>query len=264
MKKMFGRIILLSWSVVLPLLMSPTTVVLATGRPEIPEVDGTYVDPTDSKLKVRVIVHKVHVNKPAKPGGTTPTLVCGLADPDSAAAIPLGGWRLPADVTYRLNPATVPSTVGSANLAQIAANGFADWQTATASQVVFTRGSDTGVSRQANDGQNIIAWGRTSGSALAVTYIRYNTLSGQVVDVDTIFNKSFVWRWSTQTDCAYSGSYDAENILTHELGHWVGLEDVYATENTDNTLYGYGSQQEVKKNTLTTGDSQSAFAAYNP
>ena len=50
-------------------------------------------------------------------------------------------------------------------------------------------------------------------------------------------------------------AYDAQEILTHELGHWMGLGDMYDAANYQNaTMYGYGSKAEVKKDTLSTGD----------
>ncbi len=79
-------------------------------------------------------------------------------------------------------------------------------------------------------------------------------------------NQKFSWKWSDQSvhqDCAYSNSYDAQDILTHELGHWVGLDDEYTSDFANNTMYGYGSQQEVKKDTLTTGDITAATAIYH-
>ena len=46
---------------------------------------------------------------------------------------------------------------------------------------------------------------------------------------------------------------DFENIATHELGHAVGLGDLY-NDCTEETMYGYASYGETKKRTLEAGD----------
>ncbi len=221
--------------------------------------DGLYDEPGHPGIKVRVIVHH------ERPGqASLSSLVCNLSDPDSTATVGAAGWHLPSAVTYNLNPDSVPASVGGASLATIANNGFNDWSAASGNMVSFTKGSNTSVARSAYDGKNVIAWGRTSGSALGVTYIRYNTSTGLVVDVDTIMNKKFTWSWSNSDTCADSATYDAENILTHELGHWTGLDDMYDAANYQNaTMYGYGPKGEVKKNTLSTGDKAGVFDIYN-
>ena len=229
---------------------------------EIPEVDGIYSDPGHSGLKIRVIVHR------AKPGPPPePTLQCdGITDPGSTAVVTPAGWKLPPTWTYNLNPTSVPSSVGGQYLADFAASGFSEWRSATGNKVSFVQGSDTTITRQAYDNQNIVAWGRVSSqNALAVTYIRYYQ-GGEAVDVDTIMNKKYAWSWADQSQhdlCAYEDTYDAQNILTHELGHWVGLNDHYTSEYTENTMYGYGSKMEIKKDTLTQGDITGASNIYN-
>lgn len=229
----------------------------------IPEKSGVYDDPDHPGVKVRVFVHPEKGTRPGKPGGgESPALMCS-PDPDSSAVVGPAGWHLPSSWTYQLNPSSVPSSVGGSNLATIAGNGFADWAAAANNKVAFNRGANTTVARQAYDGRNIIAWGRTSGSALGVTYIRYYSSTGLAVDVDTIMNKKFPWKWSNSNTCADPKAYDAENILTHELGHWLGLEDEYTAEYVDATMYGYGSKGEVKKNTLTTGDTTGTAAIYS-
>ena len=108
-----------------------------------------------------------------------------------------------------------------------------------------------------------MAWGRTSRSALAVTYTWYYTNTGEVADVDTIMNNSYPWSWGGgSATCAYPNSYDAQNILTHELGHWMGLDDKYTEEFINNTMYGYGSPREAKKDTLTNGDIAGLLTIY--
>jgi len=232
------------------------------GAAAIPEVSGTYQEPGRPGVEVRVIVHHAKPEGKGKPEPSS-ELVCGLTDPDSSAPIGDGGWRLNSNTTYNLNVGSVPSSVGSESLVTIVDNGFDDWSAATGGSIAFTRGADTTVNKSAYDGLNVITWGRTQGTALGVTYIRYLVSTGEVVDVDTIMNKKFTWKWSDSSTCAWTNVYDAENVMTHELGHWLGLEDEYTAAVENNTMYGYADKGEVKKNTITTGDAESTFALYN-
>lgn len=230
-------------------------------KKEIPEVDGVYDDPDFSGLKVKVFVHKNKSAKPGKPTQPPPVWQCGLDDPASTATVSAEIWKLSSGWKYNLNPGSVPALVGSGNLVQIALNGFNAWKAPTG--LVFIQGENTTVNRQAYDHLNIISWGRISSSALGVTYIRYYPDTGKVVDVDTILNQKYTWAWSGgTTQCAYLGVYDAENILTHELGHWIGLDDEYTDEYQNATMYGYGTTWEVKKDTLSAGDFEGAAAIY--
>lgn len=224
----------------------------------IPEKSGVYDDPDHPGVKVRVFVHH---ERPTK--DESQLLVCSLSDPDSTVAVSSAGWHLPANWTYNLNPSSVPSSVGSSNLSTIVANGFSDWSSAALNNVAFTRGADTTIARSSYDGRNVIAWGRTSGSALGVTYTRYYTSTGLAVDTDTIMNKKFLWKWSNSNTCANSDAYDAENVITHELGHWMGLDDEYDSVTYGNaTMFGFASKGEAKKNTLTTSDVTGAQSIY--
>ncbi|OGG16873.1 hypothetical protein A3D05_06340 [Candidatus Gottesmanbacteria bacterium RIFCSPHIGHO2_02_FULL_40_24] len=229
-----------------------------------PEIDGTYDVPGRPDVKVRVFVHKARGQggKPVPSPTTAPVLKCDLADPDSEAEAGVTGWHLLSNWTYNLNPASVPSTVGGGKLSQIAADSFSVWTGAIGGKVNLTRGADTNAARSKLDGQNIIAWGRTSRSALGVTYIWYYTSTKEVADVDTIMNKSYPWSWSGSSTCAYPNSYDAQNILTHELGHWMGMDDMYTDNYINNTMYGYGSVEEAKKDTLTNGDKAGVSSIY--
>jgi len=223
---------------------------------DIPEQDGIYNVPGHPELKVRVFVHREKPAKPGKPQPPTPSLTCGLDDPQSSAFVDKEVWHLPTTWTYNLNPSSVPSLVGGSNLFTITENGFNVWENAISNKVNVVRGSDTTITRKALDGINVITWGKASLGALGVTYIWYYPSTGEVAELDTIMNKAYVWTWSGgTTNCAYTESYDAQNILTHEIGHWFGLDDEYDVTNYQNaTMYGYGSKTEVKKNTLTTGD----------
>lgn len=224
---------------------------------DIPEEDGIYNVPNHPELKVRVFVHKTKPNP-----NPEPTLQCNLSDPDSSAVVDPAGWKLPTNWTYNLNPRSVPSSIGSANLSTISSNAFTPWLNAV-SGVNLIRGEDTTINRKGYDGKNIIAWGTASGSALAVTYIWYNQITHEATEVDTIMSQKFYWMWSGgDSTCAYTNSYDAQDIMTHELGHWFGLDDEYTSAYQNNTMYGYGSKGEAKADTLTTGDVLGIQAIY--
>lgn len=247
---------------------------------DLPEQAGIYNVPGNPHLRLRVFVYHGKPGNPGKPEGkgkppsSPPSEACELtssADPDSNAVVSGAGWSLPPVWTYHLNVGSVPGSVGSANLATIAGNSFTAWLGADPSvgqAVVVVPGSDTSMNRAQFDGENIVAWGRTSGGALAVSYVWYNTTTHKAVEVDTIMNKKFSWEWSDPNTwpagqtCAYTGVYDAQNIMTHEFGHTFGLDDEYASAYTHNTMYGYGATSETKKDTLTSGDRVGVGALY--
>jgi len=148
--------------------------------------------------------------------------------------------------------------VGSLNFSRLADLSFAIWQNTeieTANVNLKYEGSTT-LTRKALDGKNIVTFGSTSGSALGVTYTWYYPSTGMAVETDTILNKKFTWSWTPYLPdaCPNVNTYDAQNILTHELGHWLGLNDHYTVDFANNTMYGYGAKGEIKKDTLTTGD----------
>lgn len=226
------------------------TVSARSSNTAIPEKNGDYPDPEHPGIRVRVFVHE------PKAQNNITSATCSLDNPSDSVDHPVG-WHLPAgNWKYSLNVSSVPSSVS--DLSAVATNAFNVWQ-GVQSKVTFSRTSDTTKTKSAYDHQNIIAWGRTNGNALAVTYTRYDTSTKEVVDVDTIFNQRFAWTWNT---ASCSNAYDAQDILTHETGHWMGLDDEYATNYANNTMYGYGSTAEIKKDTLTNGDTQGVQAIY--
>ena len=150
----------------------------------------------------------------------------------------------------------------------IADNALDPWSAAITNAVSISRGADTTVNRATLDGQNIVTWGRTFGSALAVSYVWYSNSTHILSEVDTIMNQKFRWYWSDPQNwpanqtCAYGGVYDAQDIMTHEFGHTIGLDDQPTAAYVNNTMYASGTTGETKKNTLTTGDADGAAALY--
>ncbi|MCX6766121.1 MAG: hypothetical protein NT136_04150 [Candidatus Moranbacteria bacterium] len=226
----------------------------------IPEQNGVYDVPGHPNLKVRVFVHYPKV-KETKP------LQCSYSDPDSTAMVSPAGWELPAgEWKYYLNAGSAPSSVGSSKFSNLTNLSFETWQGTeiNAAGVIFKNAGVTTLSKKALDGKNIVAFGSAPGSALGITYIWYYQSTGLAVETDTIMNKKFSWTWTpfSPTACPNLVTYDAQDILTHELGHWVGLDDEYTTIYRNNTMYGYGFKGEINKDTLTTGDIDGVTAIY--
>jgi len=227
---------------------------------DLPEQAGLYDVPGHPELKLRVFVHPDKPVKPGKPTPTIPPYTCIETDPNSLLPVDLAGWKLPNSWIVKLNVSSVPSTVGGSHLLAIVDNAFREWLTRISNKVTVIYTGTTNVSRANLDNQNIIAWGNAPASALAVSYIWYK--DSYAVEVDTIMNKKYTWYWSQNINCAYQNVYDAQDILTHELGHTFGLDDMYENTYADNTMYGYGSKGKVKKDTLTQGNIISVQGIY--
>ncbi len=112
------------------------------------------------------------------------------------------------------------------------------------------------------NGDNEVYFGNLGdGGTIAVTYI-WGIFGGrpsnrELVEWDQIYNTYYQWSDSGQT-----GMMDFENIATHELGHSVGLGDLYTSDCSEETMYGYASYGETKKQTLELGDITGIKALY--
>ena len=81
---------------------------------------------------------------------------------------------------------------------------------------------------------------------IAVTTVWYNPATKTIVEFDIEFDTDYTWGDAT-SDVT---KMDLQNIATHELGHGVGLADVYETACNAVTMYGYSDYGETQKRTL--------------
>lgn len=90
--------------------------------------------------------------------------------------------------------------------------------------------------------------------AIAVTIV-WGVFGGpvanrQLMEWDQVYDdRDFDWSASGE-----ASKMDFENIATHELGHAVGLGDLYDSACNTQTMYGYATEGETSKSSLETGD----------
>jgi hypothetical protein len=96
--------------------------------------------------------------------------------------------------------------------------------------------------------------------ALAITLVTADEGKGSILDADILVNGGHLF---TDVAAAQSRSgtfYDLENVLTHEFGHWFGLDEDYM--NTEATMYAYVYPGETKKRDLAQSDITAVQLAY--
>ena len=126
------------------------------------------------------------------------------------------------------------------------------WDAAT-SKELFDNSYSTSYTAQygVQDYQNAITFGDySSNNVIAVTAVWYTRYGKQIVEFDQLYNTRFTWGDATSTP----GVMDLQNIATHELGHAVGLSDLYTPTCTAVTMYGYSSYGELQKRDLAQPD----------
>jgi hypothetical protein len=206
-------------------------------------------------ISERVFTHVPRSHQPAHLG------TCIATKDDTVDDYGTTGWHLPrGGIKWKLNTATIPAANGLTPAATqtTLAQAFQTWADADTDKLkLFLYDGATSINRPRFDRTNVVLWGKISAGAIAITYVRYNSVTGEVVDIDTVFNSRFPWaifdaangECQTQPD-----AYDLQNIATHEFGHWVGLDDRYNSSDRDLTMYGYGAGGELKKRDLGQGD----------
>jgi hypothetical protein len=102
------------------------------------------------------------------------------------------------------------------------------------------------------DGTNMVDFGDLGQGALAVNSTWY-TSSNRIVEVDLRLNKAdYAW-----TNLEGVNRYQVRNVIAHELGHQVGLDDLGAPHQ-GLTMFGEIGRGELNKVTLGRGDLKGA------
>jgi len=84
----------------------------------------------------------------------------------------------------------------------------------------------------------------------------YSPATKEIVEFDIVFETDYIWEdcLENEATCYSNRVMDLQNIATHELGHGVGLADIYEIECSEVTMYGYSGYGETQKRTLESPD----------
>lgn len=115
------------------------------------------------------------------------------------------------------------------------------------------------------DGVNTLSFGSISGTnTIGVTTV-WGYFSGapqtrELLEWDMLLDETdFAWGNANLNPT----KMDAQNIITHELGHSAGMGDLYESGCSEETMYGYSGEGETKKRTLAAGDIAGMQKLYN-
>lgn len=188
-------------------------------------------------------------------------------------------WRAGSRVVYYVDMNYSPSKSSTLTRAAVKAaidGSYRTWGLAMPASggLIFVDGGTTSAAPGQQDGRNVIGWGWLPLGAIAQTTVYYYPTSGRIVEADMTLNSRYSWAYTPPTTCAVSsiycnpgpagpaGAYDLRNIVTHEAGHMMMLDDLYGWTNRGLTMYGYGRPNQRSKDSLGTGDKLGVRAIY--
>jgi len=150
-------------------------------------------------------------------------------------------------VSYVINP-TNPQGLKKEFITSTISTSAETWDAATSKELFGDSFSvNDKVQYGVQDYQNAITFGNyPTANVIAVTSVWYTRLGKQIVEFDVMFDTDFKWGDATSNQAVM----DLQNIATHELGHAVGLSDLYSPTCTAVTMYGYSNNGETQKRTL--------------
>ena len=152
-------------------------------------------------------------------------------------------------VSYVINP-TNPQGLSGSFITSTISSSAETWDAATSAELLNNAYSvDYTAQYGVQNFQNAIAFGDyPDNGVIAVTSVWFTRVGKRIVEFDQLYNTRFAWGDATATNI--TSVMDLQNIVTHELGHAVGLDDIYSTTCSAVTMYGYSDYGETSKRSL--------------
>lgn len=117
----------------------------------------------------------------------------------------------------------------------------------------------------ANENTVIFEAGKSemANGALAITILTFDREAGQILDADIVVNGEHRFGVVDAMEPKEAQkAYDIQNVLTHELGHFLGLGEEY--DDNDATMYAYSMPGEINKRDLAYRDTAVVDHLYRP
>jgi hypothetical protein len=144
-------------------------------------------------------------------------------------------WKNSAfPITWQMNPVQGANVTGTRTQAEVFAASFASFQSISTASVSFTQGAFTSAStRPGGDDINLITTNTlasdlppgvlalTAGSIVSDTGGDPNFFAGEIVEGDIFFNATTLF---TTNATATADRVDLQAVMTHEIGHFLGLD----------------------------------------
>ncbi|HUS75805.1 MAG TPA: matrixin family metalloprotease [Methanothrix sp.] len=114
---------------------------------------------------------------------------------------------------------------------------------------------DPGANVDTYDNKNVHAWASISGG---LAYARTYSYSGMVIESDVVYNSNVNWATNGVNN------YDVQAVATHELGHTIGLADLYGIAQFDSDRDEIMHYYAGPRHSLGPGDRAGVQALYGP
>jgi hypothetical protein len=115
--------------------------------------------------------------------------------------------------------------------------------------------------RKCGDGINVITWEAFDRDVIGAAVVCYDNAGRTITDADLALNNTAHFERVSGTPESRH-SHDIQSIYTHELGHWLSLEDLYSADAKKQTMYGTTDYGETNKRTAALGDIAGVQKAY--
>lgn len=227
---------------------------------------GSKVDPGTGKVvEGLAIIHRK--DNAVKAGNAKPTQTTCYTYLSKGAK-----WKTVEP--WLINPTNTRGLDGT-TVFNLLAGGISKWEDATDGTVgngggvdVLGSGTTTSATLVADtsspDNQNEVYFADISEPDVIAVTIVWGIFGGpisgrQLVEWDQVYD-DVTFDWSAES-AGVANKMDFDNIATHELGHSVGMGDLY-NSCTEETMYGFSSTAETKKRDLNNGDITGVNALY--
>ncbi len=191
--------------------------------------------PDKGPIEKKVFIHRVKPDNPGKP-----------PKPEGRGK----EWYKYSGIHWASTDLPVTYVVDYDLDTDVIVTSFETWDSETSTELFFV-GTLGEVTAGFLDDTNALSYGNyPDAGVIAVTSIWYNGYTGEIVEVDTLFDTDYTWGDATVNPEVM----DLRNIATHELGHWLVLLDLYNRPARTQTMYGYSTEGETIKRTLESGD----------